>query len=72
MRLATRGPLLMRANPHATFLVHDCIPSKTKVELFGLQRGITKKRKTFIQCFENAECFAECIAIDIFDVLFNE
>ena len=45
----------MRDNPRVTFLAHDCIPSKTKVELLtvkknfdveisaievGLQRGI--------------------------------
>ena len=32
-RKATSGRLLKRDNPHATFLVHDSIPSKTKIDL---------------------------------------
>ena len=52
----------MRDNPHATFLAHDCIPRKMKVELFtarkkinveistvkvGLERGILSKTAHF-------------------------
>ena len=68
----------MRDNPHATFLAHDCIPSKTKVELFtfnaeistievDLQRGILSKTAHFVLKHFNIQCFghAECIAIGI-------
>ena len=73
----------MGDNYHATFLAHDYFPSKTKVELVTVRKNVNVemsaifqsrpstwfkvKRKTFIQCFEHAEC----IAIDIFDVLGN-
>ena len=68
----------MRDNPHMTFLAHDCIPLKIKVEFLTVRKNYPNlscpstwykvKRQTFIQCFEHAEC----IAIDIFDVLGNE
>ena len=73
----------MRDNPNPIFLAHDCIPSKMKVEmlrvrknvnveisaiLVGLQHGIKRKRKNLIQCFEHAEC----IMIDICDMLGND
>ena len=32
----------MRDNPHTTFLAHDCIPSKTKVELSVRKRPMLK------------------------------
>ena len=30
----------MRDNPHATFLAHDCIPLKTKVELLTVRKNV--------------------------------
>ena len=39
-----------------------------KFQQFRPSMGFKVKRKSFIQCFEHAEC----IAIDIFDVLGNE
>ena len=39
-----------------------------KFQQFRPSTGLKVKHKSFIQCFEHAEC----IAIDIFDVLGNE